>query len=519
MDTESDLIKQLQVTLKAAGLKPEQAADIINGRACSDSTRALALLIFDVDHIQDTLLASPRPVTIYGASDGLRHFDSAVKSDQPGLNAATVVYAGGGNALLLTPLAQTKLAVAALQRLLDEHVPGAQATPEWLAVSPKDLTEGPPELPSELLAKAARLGLQNPEANQGFGALVANLQHRLRLKKSAARAHHFLTGPSKTERCEECAWRPRSQDTRCTACAVLRDSGGKARSATAPEGLQTARNFEELFGVGNRIAYVHIDGRGIGKQMRACRSLLSYRQLSETLHQTFYETPHEQLRTSYKDAARLRFVVITAGGDDLFLVLPATGPTTDVFTFVRSLLQGIEKVKVNDEPLHAGAGIVITKSLAADYCCSRAMALCKDAKDQIAQGSVVNFDFLLAGSPDATEAEASTRMELTQRPYTLTDFSKLVDTARAVSGRRLAKSQLQGLRDAFERDPATAELTLLYQISRTPELRQLLLDPADQTNHLARVTIPPLWWRPPQGSKASSTAISDLIDIARTVLV
>ncbi len=131
MATETDLIKQLEATLKAAGLKPEQAADIVNGRACNDTTRALALVIFDVDHIQDTLLASPRPVTIYGASDGLRLFDSAVESYERPLGAATVVYAGGGNVLLVAPLAQVKTKVVAeLKSLLAKHVPGARATAE-----------------------------------------------------------------------------------------------------------------------------------------------------------------------------------------------------------------------------------------------------------------------------------------------------------------------------------------------------------------------------------------------------
>lgn len=540
MVNDSELIQDLERTLTAAGLAPTLAAGLVGGQkpARDEPSRALGLAIIDVDHIQETLLASPRPVTIYGASHALAAFDGEVHRLPPPL-ATTVVYAGGGNALLILPLQHAEALERGLRAALERLIPSAECTFCVLPIWCSELALGPKALETKALganagAQLKQLGISPGGAQdsgaQGFGALVANLQLKLRQKKGHARVHPFLPKPSTTDRCEECARRPRVQDKRCTACAQLRVLGAKERSAAFAQ----ARTFEELFGLGNRIAYIHIDGRGIGAQVQRCRRLRDFVALSARLRDIFDTMPkallHEHYRVQGENGEeRHMYQLILSGGDDLLLVIPASGPRTDAFTFTRDLLREIDKLGAEgrgaDDRIHAGAGVLITKTLAADYSCRRAADHCKHAKAMIDRGSAIHFEHLLSGSPEihsvahgqqqGDAAAQRSEFAMTQRPYALGDLDTLVETAHKLTARRLPRAQLQSLRDSFERDPTSARLTLLYQMARTPALRELLLTGAKTP--LASVTIPDLWLRPPHDAEPWSTALPDLIEFARMV--
>lgn len=555
MSTDHELIQQLQSTFQAAGHDPTAVEAVLDGKQRNYETKAsLALMLVDVEHIQETLLASPRPLTIFGASLALQSFAEELSASWDAsqrrhriqdLGSATMVYAGGGNVLLVAPAKQSKDLGDFLKQALNKHLIDAECSCASLVVSPRQLAFGPDPLGAQgtdaaQLAQylSVKTTLSNDVSSKGFGALMANLQLQLQQSKGAARAHAFLPGPTSATRCEECARRPRQLNQRgpdekpqrlCSNCAALRQLGSPARDDS---NFIQARSFEDLFGESPRIAYIHVDGRGIGKKLQACSTLRQYHRLSQTLHDIFVKTSKELIRSTYQlsSEGRPTCQIVLCGGDDLLLVLPLTGPKSDVFTFTRLLLQSIES-KGKEEGITAGAGIVVTKTLAADYCFRRASELCKEAKHRVkgkkgqSSPSVVNFEFLLSGSPEvhgvahehgqSDEAAERSGFALTQRPYPLSDFGRLVDLAREIRNKGIAKAQLMNLRDAFLHDPASARLTFLYQLARTAELREIFF--AGATSGLSTAAIPHFVLRPPDGKLPESTALPDLIDISRAM--
>ena len=71
-----------------------------DGRAHLSTEKTFSLVKFDADSIQEQVFASPRPVTIAGASALLRDWDDRLH-ERVG-NDAVVLYSGGGQAVLLT---------------------------------------------------------------------------------------------------------------------------------------------------------------------------------------------------------------------------------------------------------------------------------------------------------------------------------------------------------------------------------------------------------------------------------
>src|SRR5580698_1797779 len=89
--------------LQKLGLSAGDAASVVNGEknARLPEERSLALVAFDADAVQAQVFASPRPVTIQGASRILRKWDEDMRGGKTLEKDAVVLFAGGGQAVLL----------------------------------------------------------------------------------------------------------------------------------------------------------------------------------------------------------------------------------------------------------------------------------------------------------------------------------------------------------------------------------------------------------------------------------
>lgn len=496
-DLESDLTQ----TLKAAGY-PEgerHAKSILadDDKAWSQERknlakeRRLSLVMLDADSIQDEILASPRPLTANGTSALIRDWDKALQNgaiQDKALKDVTLLYAGGGNAVLLLP--QTEPDLNSLCKAFSDKT-HATTTPAFIPISPWELVHGPLPMQNaspDLRKKLEKLGID--PVPKDFGACMDALRFAVQHKKLQQDA---TEAPVTGLRCVECQQRPRGTEAGkralCDRCHQRREKGidekGRKRSDEEDGDI---RNFQELLYIDQRarMAYIFLDGKGIGKCISKKKSLREYFDLSKELHKTFAAPD------SAEEGAQRTAIPLLEGGDDLMLAVPlAVEGQKDAFAVVADL---VERIRKSPAGVDAGVGMVITGSLNADFCMARAKALCNNAKRRGKNGSAIDFEHILEGFPFSDDINAlrekdfllanpppipgMTKLLRTQRPYSADDFSDLLKRARKLQD--IPRTQLSLLLDAFApgKDALTAFITLLYQVARgdgqTPSLRDAL---------------------------------------------
>lgn len=528
------------------GLTGEDAHRLVSGAEVGAvaARKDLALVGLDADGVQSQVFASPRPVNIQGASARIRDFDDRLRRGDllEGLRGrCPVLYAGGGQATLLTT---QDLAPVLSERLVSAYSErtGGRATSAQLPLSGSELVDGPKVLVGVPEQIARKVGLQLQPA-RGFGGCVGALAARMRLEKLRPSRHAFLEGPQVGPRCAECGLRPRVAEKLCTRCAENRGRGGKEKHAQA-------RTYEDVVRLPNGrrarlLAFVVIDGKGIGGVLQRLRTVEQYVAVSTQLELAF-EPPDADLAALLGLPAE-NFQVPIRGGDDLMLVLPATWDGGDVFTATARLLRRVEERFSADalgaafrrgdardtaalerlERVGAGAGIFVTTGLPAGFCFDYAGELCDASKAGIqdAHRSAIDFLILRSGSPLSREALHAVNaaekqldlpglrgtLQLTRRPYGLSDYEELL--ARVRKGKKVSRSTLYGLRNALE-VPNVGMVHLAYQLARHPELRPVFLE----TEHDTPPSLSKLGpWVLKELEHGWATPIPDILDLARVV--
>lgn len=567
-------LESLQRRIEDLGLLNQgQAHSLLHGRDAGalSSERSLALVAFDADSIQDQIFASPRPVTIHGASAVLRSWDQDLQRGAADLLGApaVVLFAGGGQAILLTRKDHATTVQKHLRKEFSRRTRSSPCTTAHVDLSPRELAEGP------LAASAqadihedvrARVGW-SPKQGRGFGGCMALLAARLRIEKGKERSPTFLETATRTARCGECAERPRTgHSERCERCEANRSEGQKVK-----KNWEQARSFDEVLGEparggdgrgesgGNRarhLAFLRMDGAGIGGILEKLSTMAQYAAVSLALRRAF-ELDEREIEELGAPPGRYQLPI--AGGDDLLLIVPArwrkaNGTVGNVLSLCLTLMERAESVFTSDalsavfqhdraslelvRKVGAGAGVVITSNIPARFCFDYAGDLVRSAKDGITEApdarSAVDFAVVLGGSPLASsirelrrlphnfaELDLSNalrgRVRKTGCPYTPGRFKALLDRAHALS--RIPRSSLHGLRNLME-DPQTGLIEVRYRITRHPELRRALVGAGVPLSSLPPEVGPWVLDRPAGGRDADVswvTPIPDLLDVLRVI--
>ena len=251
------------------------------------------------------------------------------------------------------------------------------------------------------------------------------------------------------------------------------------------------------------LAFIKLDGRGIGAQLEKLQSIDHYMALSAALREAF----------ELRDLARFgvpenRYQIPIAGGDDLLIVVPAQWRSEKgaggAFTLCKDLLEHVEGAfdraafaapfangaKLGDDlrKLGAGAGLVVTSGMPASSCFKYTDDLVKSAKDAVgdADCSALDFAVLRGGTPLATSlgklrvrdpleidlgGDLEGEVRRSRCPYSLPGLRMLLERAALLA--RTPRSALHALHAAM-REPTTGLLAIRYQLCRHPELRRAL---------------------------------------------
>jgi len=471
----------------------------------SANTASLALLVADTDETQRYVFESNKLPEIRGASRLL--FDLNQQCEDLVTQASgEVIYAGGGSLLALVPNTQGAQIATQIEQLYPTQTGVATIT---AAVRP---------LPPSYQEKA-------------FGQYVGWATSWLTRRKESKSAPPFWAAMPFTVRCLSCMKRPTDPqyitdnfpDPICAICFQKREASQRNIWIDQFESYLRALDHQNLFeryygaqpanhiqstytlneiSAANRarkgyVALIYLDGDRIGRQLRDLPRK-AYRNFSRTLRQATREAVFSALATHLKPTqvplSDLRpqshntknstavvhpFEIITIGGDDVLLIVPADAGIP-VATSIGQKFRNIV-AEQSGRNVSMSAGVI----LADDHTPIRTMVdLAKQALQQAkkARHDVGGLDFHVLKSADMLDSKlgkmrqyppylqegSSTkqRVRLLGRPYDLDSMAELWQGLGDLKKIGFANSQMHQLSQVLLEGRAEATLYYAYQTAR-----------------------------------------------------
>ena len=313
---------------------------------------------------------------------------------------------------------------------------------------------------------------------------------------------------------------------------------GKVKAACRP--TREARSLGEIGASSNGyVAYIYADGNSMGKYIREeIKTPAQYQQFSEDVfdatEQSVYSaiadyvkpylyTPDAKSSRQNKEPIWIHpFEIITIGGDDVLLVVPANKAIEVAQSigqhFERLLLQKGDRYTVQSDgtltqskavhrylpesapaagcKLSTSSGVLITAANTPIYYADKLVSqLLKSAKKHLKSlkehgyySGTVDFLVLKAVTMISSDIEAfrkegltispkerKHKLKLQAAPYTLYELGGLIKTVRAFKQASFPKSQLYQIRSLLERGKRTAILNYRYfRVRLGPEARSLI---------------------------------------------
>jgi len=487
----------------------------------------LALLSADTDRTQQFVFQSARLPEIRGASMRLDNLNRRLLDllsaqelpitlitdpDSPGC----VIYCGGGGLLALVPGDLAAALIADIEALYPRQTTTATIT----AVSQPITIAAARGLLSAALTSEA-LGRQQaalPPAMQARLAGSIDLKAVQRImrqqgvvlrqrKQAKVFVPHVETDPH-ARVCQSCGRRPASHTLTgipdeaarylCQVCHENDDHGRKHKSAWNVKFVNWAKKThgvtldapqaDDLHEIGEAakgyIGYIYADGNSIGKLLEQADSLTAYSRLSQALEKATETAVFAALfKHLYKNSAVLPFEIITIGGDDVLLIVPAH----TALPVARDICAGFGDnmaPQANAGKLPSmSAGVAIAQDSNPIYFVhDLSRQLLKSAKKGTQKRGGAHLDFMVLKSQSTLAARlddvrtsaylqiqdeaAKERCLLTARPYALADADKLLNSIKALKDIRFSSGQLHQMRREFQNGRFPGLFYYLYQRTR-----------------------------------------------------
>lgn len=503
----------------------------------------LALLSADTDRTQEFVFQSARLPEIRGASMrldelnriGLRRIlmDAGlparlITADPPGC----LIYVGGGSLLALVPRDLAASLAAAIEALYPRKTDVATIT---AVVQPITLNEArgllhPALQPTRLQALAATLSpadrqrLDNSLTLKPIPRLMRQQALRLRWRKQAKPAAPIIEANPFARICPSCGRRPAGRLLSgipdeaprylCEICYANdrygRDPNNKSvwhkafeEWAAAKHGVTlTATSPPDLRAIGQAsngyIGFIYADGNRIGRLLETADDFPSYSQLSQALEKATTTAVYSALYAHlYQNQRLLPFEIITIGGDDVLLIVPAHTALPVARDICAHFTSGMQTaVKEEDAPTMSAGVVIAQDSNPIYFLHDLARQLLHSAKKRSKEMGVASLDFMTLKSQStlATDLQAIRRSPylqveqeqnyerclLTGRPYTLPELDRLLDGAHKLKQIGFAPGQLHQMRREFQNGRFPAIFYYLYQrqrlTSQNPRFGRLLYD-------------------------------------------
>jgi len=266
--------------------------------------------------------------------------------------------------------------------------------------------------------------------------------------------------------------------------------------------LSNARDLGEIGDKDGYIGVIYADGNEIGSKIEKLESPAEFVEFSEKLFRLTKDSLYSAL-ANYISPKKidnrfiLPFEIISIGGDDLFLILPA-----NIALQVANQLCGSFEKGAADSQMETlkdatlSAGVLIAKdSFPVYYIFDLVNQLLKNAKKKAKSGDAIKtaIDFMVFKSQGGevsnignyrdqilTGNESKIRgidhiFELTFRPYFRDDFQKLLYFVKKLNQEKFPKSKLYMIRESLEEGRENSTIQYLYLMTKSLDREKQLL--------------------------------------------
>ena len=525
---------------------------LIEGRAPSvdvESLGGVALLSADTDRTQEYVFESSRLPEIRGGSllltdlnedkawieDGVPRSVRGVfekhglphnhTDDNP---PSCIIYAGGGSLLALVPREMADVVADEIEGLFPRATDLATITCVWREVGPEDMAQFDQLMPVQEMALKRAKGLKEPRP--------------------------FIETLPFAQRCRSCGQRPAtttltigtSEHVICGPCLLKHNYGrGPARGHwfemfkgfLEDEGLRgdfyAPRKKEtlelatpnDLGDIGaaaqgkksGYIGFIYADGDEVGDYVQSRPTVQEYHDASDRLRAITQESVFRALADSLtvRQITRLSadtgkeervhlipFEIITIGGDDVLLIVPADAALDVAQRISQYFGEGMAEAEREEErTLTMSVGVVLAqhhtpvrtlRDLAGQLLKNGAKLRRRQTKEDGNPEACIDFLVLksqamlgstlseLRGEPPYLIERAGEKLLLTHSPYTLSELEALLGDLKALQELAFPTSQLHLLASTLQKGRHAATLFYQYQIARLQKAdekqAQILID-------------------------------------------
>lgn len=488
------------------------------------------LVCFDTDRIKEYVFATDKLREVRGASWLLTELNNRMELERavrPVCPECEIVFAAGGSAVLLAPSeAKAKEMINVVEASYTHKTFTGSITGAPIRLAPATKTEG-------------------------FGERVAVAWLKLREAKDE-KARRLLPGiESYTQPCMACERHPASKVSRldrsaiCESCCAKREAFDQHRdvNVNAPEDLSALGAVARPPGY---IGFIYSDGNSIGERLKQPEEAQQYGIFAEKLDCLIRKTVGDVLakyppRRVGEGQVR-PYEELLVGGDDLMLVTAGDIALSTAMEITTTFEQESPEVLraaglPDDKPLTLGTAVVLAHAgfpMAA--CHSLADQLLKRAKQRCAEEGYRTgaLDFMVvtaAGSSDLNTLRKEVltqesfvfpredrKIQLTQRPYTLSQARTLLECVKAFKKTRFPRSQLQYLYEGLFHSQAEAIYRWVKVGGRIGKEQRNALDEFYRAFGDDDQALPP--WRRDNNPPGidHTTALADLIEVYQFVL-
>lgn len=348
------------------------------------------------------------------------------------------------------------------------------------------------------------LGQSDFAEKKGFGELVTvvtGLANRRRagdgLATGEPRWIPFFELSSHARKCTSCDVRPAAEELEggryfCHACLIKQEAGTQARKGDLrkkgyewirpwgtwleqEQGVTVHATADDLGRIGqasdNYVGLIYADGNNVGAHIAKLASISAYRnfgkQMLQANERAVAKALVKHIKPGYKDQT-WPFEIITIGGDDVMLFVPAHQALEIAADIAKEFDKGMEGMNIS---LSTGV-LIMSHSTPVRFASDLTEQLLKSAKkrakklkEQAERASSATVDFMaLKGIVMVAENIQAYReialqqgkpgrkqFSLTHRPYTLSELELLIEATRELKKANFPRSQLYQIASTLEK--------------------------------------------------------------------
>lgn len=566
-----------------------------------DAKREVALIFGGATKIKGYVFESARLPEIRGASgllDRINLADVPRLWQQVGCNDC-MIYANGGEVLAFAPVSKAAELADAIERIYTRETLVAQSVAVWEKFTLKQLREGllaDEPLNAEQKKVVEQLLGYNPAENRTFGSLVASLAlakfRRREANPDEGRTPqlralaHFETVPFE-RRCSSCERRGAVVNARvgeedrplCEPCARKRAFGQLAKEGSS-QAIQWFSHFhwqpqpvrswaheledyycqthsrkvkvnvpEDLDEIGRAsqpegfVGVVYADGNNMGALLEELKTPSDYCEFAEAVYKATKEAVFNALDPS------LPFEILSIGGDDLFLIVPACVALPIACSIAKAVEDRLKNHQLfKQDTSYEWAQVQRCKGASPDHQCTVSLSagvvladshtpvfyleelanqLLKSAKRRAKwlkrergyYGGTVDFLALKSVTMISGTVEEFRQASLTMgsgrlyaRPYTIAEMETLLESIKALKKAGFPRNQLYRLRESLRKGGEQATIDYLYFLSRDKDVQEVRRDIEEKWTPDSRLLLPP-WRAQLEDHRQVETIWYDLIEL------